>query len=85
MTSWSARWAAAWCLSCSLGSLTPGETWSGEIVLTVDDPVLAGTTISNRAVVPASSLDLEQTDNVATEGRGTCQAPIPRLVVVAPA
>ncbi|MFF2620203.1 hypothetical protein [Oerskovia jenensis] len=53
-------------ITCSLGTLPTTQTWTGAVVLRVDDPSLAGTTISNTAVVTTSAQDPDPSNDSAT-------------------
>ncbi|MFF3064646.1 hypothetical protein ACFVQ3_08815 [Oerskovia sp. NPDC057915] len=53
-------------VTCALGILTATQTWTGAVVLRVDDPALAGTALSNTAVVTTSAQDLDPSNDSAT-------------------
>lgn len=52
--------------TCTLGTLTTDQTWTGAVVLRVEDPALAGTAITNTATVGTSAHDPDPSDNSAT-------------------
>ncbi|MBM7480973.1 DUF11 domain-containing protein [Oerskovia jenensis] len=53
-------------VTCLVGALPSGESWSGEIVLRVQDPSLVGTTITNTATVSTTSLDPDPSNDSST-------------------